>query len=175
MLYAFGFDRVGVVVSDLYFVDPDPTPGQEGPEHGVRLELRLLERMPLQGGVYSAQPIAVERPIWRADLLESVSNPGSFDRAHHHPTFTGWDPSHRVFDPTMAADPVEWVGRRLSDLDRIRDEAGVGADEVGAADADDLRGAVPEIVETVRRLLDRVRAGELGRPSPAGDGRVGWL
>ena len=44
MLYAFGFDRIGVVVGDLYFVNPDPAPGQEGPERGVRLEVRLLER-----------------------------------------------------------------------------------------------------------------------------------
>ena len=32
MLYAFGFDRIGVVASDLYFVDPTPGPGQEGAE-----------------------------------------------------------------------------------------------------------------------------------------------
>ncbi len=44
MLYAFGFDRIGVLVSDLYIVDPRPIPGQEGAEHGVRLELRVLER-----------------------------------------------------------------------------------------------------------------------------------
>ena len=42
MLYAFGFERVGVVAGDLYFVDPSPGKGQEGPEHGVRLELRYL-------------------------------------------------------------------------------------------------------------------------------------
>ena len=42
MLYAFGFERVGVVVGDLYFLDPRPGKGQEGAEHGVRLELRVL-------------------------------------------------------------------------------------------------------------------------------------
>ena len=31
MLYAFGFDRVGVLVSDMYIVIPNPRPGQEGP------------------------------------------------------------------------------------------------------------------------------------------------
>ena len=54
MLYAFGFERVGVVVSDLYFVDPNPQPGQEGAEHGVRLELRMLGQGELQGSIYSA-------------------------------------------------------------------------------------------------------------------------
>lgn len=43
MIYAFGFERVGVVMGDLYFIDPDPLSGQEGAERGVRLEIRLLE------------------------------------------------------------------------------------------------------------------------------------
>ena len=88
MLYAFGFERIGVVASDLYFVDPNPGPGQEGPEQGVRVEVRLLEPGELRGSIYSARPIGVEQAIWRADLLESVANPGSLDRAHHHPRFT---------------------------------------------------------------------------------------
>ncbi len=44
MLYAFGFERVGVLAGDLYWVDPRPRPGQVGAERGVRLELRVLER-----------------------------------------------------------------------------------------------------------------------------------
>ena len=72
MLYAFAFDRLGVVVCDLYFVDPDPIVGQEGAERGVRLEVRFVDREALRGGIYSAQPIAVGRPVWRCDLLESV-------------------------------------------------------------------------------------------------------
>ncbi len=43
MLYAFGFERFGVLVSDLYIIDPHPLPGQESAERGVRLEVRLLE------------------------------------------------------------------------------------------------------------------------------------
>ena len=50
VLYAFGFERVGVVVGDLYFVDPNPGNGQEGPEHGVRVELRVLSRGELKIG-----------------------------------------------------------------------------------------------------------------------------
>ena len=48
MLYTFGFDRIGVLLSDLYIVDPEPIKGQEGPEHGVRLELRVLDREELR-------------------------------------------------------------------------------------------------------------------------------
>jgi hypothetical protein len=178
MLYAFGFDRVGVVVGDLYFVNPDPAAGQEGPEAGVRLEVRLLERGELEGGVYSARPIVVDRPVWRADLLESPERPGSFDRTHHHPAFRGWDPGPRHFDEALSADPLGWVGSRLSDLGRLLDEARVPRHEVGEADAAALRSAVPEIVDAVRRLLDRVRAGELARPpgdGPLESAREGWL
>src|ERR1700760_4632458 len=71
MLYAWGFDRVGVVASDLYFVDPEPNPGQEGAERGVRVEVRLLDRPPLTGSVYAAQPIVIDRPVWRGELFEA--------------------------------------------------------------------------------------------------------
>ena len=51
MLYAFGFERVGVLVGDLYHLDPRPARGQEGAERGVRVELRVLERGPLKGSI----------------------------------------------------------------------------------------------------------------------------
>ncbi|MGH3257647.1 MAG: hypothetical protein ACRDOU_20030 [Streptosporangiaceae bacterium] len=165
MLYAFGFERVGVVVGDLYFVDPHPRQGQEGPEHGVRLELRVLERGALKGSVYSAQPIEVSQPIWRVDLLESVEGrPGSFDRTHHHPVFSGWNPNSRVFARELSADPLGWLAAMLADLDNLVATAGFPADVAGPDDAEHLREAVPEIVDVTGRLLDRVRAGELGNP-----------
>ena len=179
MLYAFGFQRFGVVLSDLYFIDPDPAEGQEGAERGVRLELRMLERGELRGSIYSAQPITVGEPVWRADLLEAVDGPpGSFDRTHHHPAFRDWEPSSRVFVSELSARPLEWLRARLSDLNGLLDEAGVARDEVTAADAASLRACVPEIVAATSRLLDRVRAGELATPpsaEPIRGARVGWL
>jgi hypothetical protein len=177
VLYVFGFDRIGVVVADLYIVDPDPLPGQEGPEQGVRLEVRLLERGELQGGIYSAQPIAVDRPVWRADLLEAVDHPGTLDRAHHHPTFSGWDPCDRVFEAALSADPLGWVGARLSDLDGLL-AAGGAAGTIGPTDAGGVRAAVPEILDAVRHLLDQVRTRSPGEESAADDQagvRVSWL
>ena len=180
MLYALAFDRIGVVAGDLYFVDPNPGAGQEGAEQGVRLEVRLVERPELRGSIYSAQPIHVEQPIWRADLLESVERPGSLDRAHHHPRFRGWEPGRRHFVPELTADPVGWVGRRLEDLDTLLDEAGVDRDAAGPTDAADLRAAAPDIVAAVERLLDGIREGRLARrpddaaPPPALV-RAGWL
>jgi hypothetical protein len=178
VLYVFGFETIGVVVSDLYFVDPDPGPGQEGAERGVRLEVRMLERGDLPGSIYSAQPIAVGRPIWRGDLLESVGGtPGSHDRTHHHPRFTGWEPGTRQFVEDLSVDPLGWVADYLSDLDGLLAEGGVCQTEIDPRDATSLREAVPEIMESIRRLLEQVRAGEVPR-LPAEEGasaRVGWL
>jgi len=178
MLYAFGFDRVGVVVSDLYFVNPDPLDGQEGAEQGVRLELRLFERGNLRGSIYAARPIAIDQPIWRADLLESVANPGTLDRAHHHPRFRGWEPGPRHFVDQMGADPPGWVAARLTDLDGVLVEAGVSPADVGPTDSRDVRAAVPQIMVAVHRLLAGVGNGELARP-PADDlgdsARLSWL
>ena len=179
VLYAFGFERVAVLVSDLYFVNPRPLEGQEGAERGVRLELRMLERRPLQGGIYSAQPIGVERPLWRVDLLESVdSPPGSLDRAHHHPAFDGWEPGARHFVPELSAAPVEWLAGQLAGLDAVLERAGVAAGEVGPGDIAGVREATTEILDAVRRLLARVHAGELGRPDDDRElvsARIGWL
>jgi hypothetical protein len=192
MLYAFGFERVGVVVGDLYFLDPRPGKGQEGAEHGVRLELRVLGRGELKGSIYSAQPIEVGQPIWRADLLESVDGqPGSFDRTHHHPAFTGWNPGRRVFVKGLSADPLGWLGEMLADLDGLLATAGFPADTAGPDDAEQLRAVIPEIVAATGRLLDQVRSGQLGHPprdatradagpEASGDGqpasiRAGWL
>jgi hypothetical protein len=182
-LYVFGFERVGVVVGDLFFVDPNPGPGQEGAERGVRLEVRIVNRPELPGSVYSAQPISIAEPVWRADLLETVDGPpGSHDRTHHHPRIRGWEPGRREWDDELAADPVAWVGRQLADLDALLARSDVDPARVDADDARQLREAAPEIVDVVRRLLDRVRAGELGVP-PAGYepsdapalARAGWL
>ena len=179
MLYAFGFDRLAMLASDLYFRHPDPPAGQEGAEHGVRLELRHLRAGELRGTVYSARPISVEEPIWRVDLLESVAGPpGSFDRTHHHPTFSGWNESEREFTEGLSADPVAWLGEKLLDLPDVLARAGFPADTASAEDLAGIRAAVPEILDATRRLLARVRADELGRaPAVPGPGmiRAGWL
>jgi len=179
VLYAFGFERIGVLVSDLYFVDPEPGPGQDGAEHGVRLEVRMLGQGELKGSIYSARPIEVGQPVWRVDLLESVDGtPGSLNRAHHHPAFNGWDPGRRVFDRELSSGPVEWVGQQLSDLGALLERAGVSPDDSFAADAQSVRGAVPEITAVISGLLDRVKAGELAA-APSGEAaqsaRLSWL
>lgn len=179
MLQAFVLEKVGVVVGDIYFLDPSPAPGQEGPEHGVRLELRVFERGDLKGTIYSAVPIEAATPIWRVDLLESVDGkPGSYNRTHHHPRFSGWSPTHRVFERELSADPIGWLEKELSSLPAVLERAGFPAGTAGPADADGLRELAPAIAATAEMMLGKVRAGELGR-APAGGAadsiRTGWL
>ncbi|MER5886214.1 hypothetical protein ABT160_20520 [Streptomyces sp. NPDC001941] len=182
MLYAFGFERVGIAVADLHFRDPDPLPGQETPESGVRVELRLLERGELPGTIYSARPITIGRPLWRVDLLQDAdAPPHTFDRTHHHPRFDAWDPGPRVFVEELSRDPLLWLTSKLSDVPALLKESGIPAGEVPEADADALRRAAPEIADTVRRLLARVWSGDLrhdatdGGAEPVTSMRVSWL
>jgi hypothetical protein len=182
MLQAFAFERVGVVVGDIYFLDPSPHKGQEGPEHGVRLELRAFDRGALKSSIYSAVPIAVGKPIWRVDLLEAVDGtPGSFNRTHHHPTFTEkWDPTGRVVLRELSSDPLSWLAGQLADLPGVLDRAEVDQDVAGPSDAASLKEMAPAIVAAASMMLDKVRAGELGTaPSDDADDsdgiRNGWL
>jgi hypothetical protein len=180
MLQAFVFEKVGVVVGDLYFLDPDPHPGQEGPEHGVRLELRVIDRGELKSSIYSAVPIAVGKPIWRVDLLESVDGkPGSFNRTHHHAKFTSdWDPTSRVFLRELSQDPLGWLAGQLADLPGILDRAEVPQDIADPSDAASLKDMAPTIVGVASMMLDKVRAGELGTAPAEGAAdsiRNGWL
>ena len=178
MLWSIAFDdHLGVVVSDIYFVDPEPGEGQEGAERGVRLELRRFERDPLKGSIYSAVPVRVDRPLWRVDLLEAVSSaPGSLDRAHHHPRFAGWEPGRRVFVEELSADPVRWLRGRLADPAAVLADAGEDpADHT--ADLAAMQAAAPLITGTVEHLLTEVAAGRAGTaPAVVGDAvRASWL
>ena len=179
MLQAFAFEKVGVVVGDIYFLDPDPHPGQEGPEHGVRLELRAFDRGELKSTIYSAVPIAVGKPIWRVDLLEAVDGkPGSFNRTHHHPKFSDWNPTSRVYLKELSADPLGWLAGQLADLPAVLERAGVPPETADPGDAESLRQIAPAIVGVAKMMLEKVRSGELG-VAPAADAadsiRAGWL
>jgi hypothetical protein len=73
---------------------------------------------------------------------------------------------------------VEWVGDQLADLEGLLKQAGAGGTPADAADAQSLRDCLPEVLEALGRLIDRVQAGELGRPpaeGPLANVRAGWL
>jgi hypothetical protein len=181
MLYVFGFERVGVVLGDIYFLDPNPLPGQEGAEHGVRLEVRFLDSSDGSDGngtIYAARSITVGQPIWRADLFESVDGkPGSFDRTHHHPQMRGWEPGGRSFERGLSSDPLGWVTERLHDLPGLIAQADLPADSVTAGDVAEMAATAEEITAATGRLFERIHAGELARPvdDSSGMARSGWL
>ena len=178
VLWTLTFDRAGVAISDLYFVDPNLDQGDDGAERGVRLELRIFERDELKGSVYSAVPIRIDRPIWRVDMLETVdSAPGSLNRAHHHPKFHGWDPGMRVFDEELSADPRSWIRKQLADIEGVLERAGVAADELGPDDVESLRAAADKIAAELDEQLAAVAAGKAGLAPPEGGDfvRQSWL
>lgn len=179
MLQSFVFEKVGIVLGDIYFLDPEPAKGQEGPEHGVRLELRVFERREPKNTIYDAVQIEAAQPIWRVDLLESVDGkPGSHDRTHHHPSFRQWTPTPRKFERALSSDPVGWLEKELSDLPAILERAGAPADTADPSDADSLRDFAPAIAGCADMMLKKVQAGELGRlpdDAPADSIRAGWL
>lgn len=181
MLQLFAFDEVGVVIGDIWFEDPDPGPGQEGLERGVRLELRLMSRQDVSGSIYASPPILIGEPLWRLDLLEAASSPtGSFDRTHHHPGMSEWEPGDRVFDEALSHDPVGWLEGRLEDVSPLLADSGLAPDRVDAA-AGEVRASAPEILAAVRKLLDRVWQQASSPPVAESDGvtvrlvRTGWL
>lgn len=61
----------------------------------------------------------------------------------------------------LSAQPLPWVAAQLSDLDALLEQAGVAVSEAGAGDAEALRMAVPEITDVLKRLLNRIKTGEL--------------
>jgi hypothetical protein len=158
----FCVGSLAVTIEDLYFVDPEPEPGQPGPERGIRVELRLLEPQPWRGSIYASQRIVADQAVWRADFLESIDRgPGSKDRMHHHPAMTGNEPGDRVFARSLTEDPMGWLEAQLDGAVALLAAAGVPDAGTYEASADALRTALPEITGTARTTLDEVRAGRL--------------
>jgi hypothetical protein len=179
MFVVYGFERVGVVLGDIYFVDPNPHPGQEGAERGIRVELRFVEAQQHDGSIYAARPILVGEPIWRLDLLESVDgSPGSFDRTHHHPLMRGWEPGGRKFERALSTDPLGYLRNRLRDLPGLLTQAELPSGAANDEDVRQLRDAADDIVAETAKMLERVRRGELAQaaePDASGLARTGWL
>ena len=108
--------------------------------------------------------------MWNARSGESTcsrrspARPGATTARTTIPACRGYEPSRREWDDALADDPIEWVGKQLSDLDALVELSDIDPGEIDADDARQLREAVPEILERTRTLLARVHAGELGQP-----------
>lgn len=163
MNVAYLYQRLGIVIEDIYFLEPNPDPGEEGPERGVRVEVRHVENQPQSGSRYSAYPIAVRTAIWRADLLGSVAaGPGARDRMHYHPAMADDEPGDRQYDPAIRADPLVWITAQLEQIEQIV-AAKVPDVTVYGGDLREIRRQVPLIAASVAQMMEQVHRGELAK------------
>jgi hypothetical protein len=113
-------------------------------EHGARIEIRELTAQRHRGSESAAQLITADRPLWRADLFDRLTDkPGSFRAAHYHPEFHGNEPCPRVWDPELTATPWHWLANRFT---RLSDAPETDAFQLDAGDAQELSRQANAIV-----------------------------
>jgi hypothetical protein len=111
MQFCFLLDNVAILVRHWYEVGPSDE------EHGTRIELRTIDRPAHIGSESAAQPITLDKPIWRADIFDLIGEPpGNLSRAHFHPIFDGREPSSRRWDDRLRNDWAGWLTEQLTNL-----------------------------------------------------------
>jgi hypothetical protein len=119
-------------------------------EHGARIELRELTAHPHRGSESAAQLVTADRPLWRADLFDHLSDPaGTYGVAHYHPHFEGNEPCARVWDSYLSAHPWQWLEDQIAHVGAVD---GADAWPIGSADAAELSGLSDRIVALARPL-----------------------
>ena len=153
MQHILTLSRTAVIIRHWFEIDLDDA----SMEHGVRIELRELAAHPRRGSESAAQLVAVDRPLWRADLFDRLTDaPGTFGVAHYHPRFGGPEPCPRVWDPKLTADPWSWLGDQFAFLGAASE---TGPWPVDPADGPELSRLSAEIVSLARPLgPDRCRS-----------------
>jgi hypothetical protein len=137
---------VAVVVRHWFEIDLEDA----SMEHGARVELRELAAPPRRGSESAAQLIALDRPLWRADLFDRLTDePGTFGVAHYHPEFSGHEPCPRVWDPDLTARPWRWLHDQFARLGAARPD---GPWELDPADAAELSGLAGAVVGLARQV-----------------------
>lgn len=106
MQHIVALSGIAVLIRHWFEIDLDDA----SMEHGVRIELRALTAHPHRGSESAAQLVTADRPLWRADLFDRLTDPpGTFAAAHYHPQFEGNEPCARVWDAQLSADPWLWL------------------------------------------------------------------
>jgi len=137
---------VAVLIRHWFEIDLDDA----SMEHGVRIELRELAAHPHRGSESAAQLVTADRPLWRADLFDRLTDPpGSFAVAHYHAQFEGNEPCSRVWDAQLSVDPWVWLDRQIASVGA---EGGRDPWPVRAADAAELRRLSGTIVGLAREV-----------------------
>jgi hypothetical protein len=144
--HILALSRTAVIVRHWFEIDLDDA----SMEHGVRIELRELAAHPHRGSESAAQLVTLDRPLWRADLFDRLTDaPGTFGVAHFHPQFKGDEPSLRAWDPKLTADPWGWLEDQFAQLGGA---AGTEPWPVDPADGPELRRLSGAIVSLARPL-----------------------
>ena len=153
MQHILTLSRTAVIIRHWFEIDLDDA----SMEHGVRIELRELAAHPRRGSESAAQLVTVDRPLWRADLFDRLTDaPGTFGVAHYHPRFGGPEPCPRVWDPKLTADPWSWLEDQFA---RLGAASETGTWPVDPADGPKLSRLSTEIVSLARPLgPDRCRS-----------------
>jgi hypothetical protein len=119
-------------------------------EHGARVELRELAAHPRRGSESAAQLVTLDRPLWRADLFDRLTDePGTFGVAHYHPEFSGNEPCPRVWDPELTTRPWRWLRDQFADLGVAQPN---GPWKLGPVDAAELSGLADAVVTLARQV-----------------------
>jgi hypothetical protein len=144
--HILALSRTAVIVRHWFEIDLDDA----SMEHGVRIELRELAAHPRRGSESAAQLVAVDRPLWRADLFDRLTDaPGTFGVAHYHPRFAGDEPCRRNWDAKLTADPWGWLGDQF---DQLGATGRTDPWPVDPADGPELRGLSAGVVSLARTL-----------------------
>lgn len=115
MQHVVAFSHAAVVLRHWFEIDLEDA----SMEHGCRVELRALAAAPHRGSESAAQLIAADRPLWRADLFDRLTDePGSYGVAHYHPEFDGNEPCERAWDRALSADPWSWLHDQFARADK---------------------------------------------------------
>lgn len=151
--HAFVFDHVAVLVG-IAHVDGNP------PERGARVEVRLLGDERRQGSRRAAEPLTIDRPMFRADLFDRLdASPGNLASAHFHPSFKGVEPCYRQWPDALRSDPVGWLRSELGDLRQLLERSGLESDNAPWLDADAaaVESALPQLMDAVETTLAEAR------------------
>jgi hypothetical protein len=144
VLQMFAFSNCAVTVRHWFEISL----GDASMEHGARVEVRELPPHPHRGSESAAQLITADRPLWRADLFDRLAEqPGNFSAAHYHPHFTGDEPSSRMWDQALTADPWGWLSEQMASLGSA---AGDEPWPLDAADAVDVPRYADQVVAAAR-------------------------
>ncbi len=145
MQQILALSRCAVIVRHWFEINLDDA----SMEHGARIEVRELVPQPRRGSESAAQLITVDRPLWRADLFDRLTDqPGSYAVAHFHPEFTGNEPCSRLWDAALTASPWDWLRDQMATAGAASGHAW----PIEPADASELSGLADTVVTIARQV-----------------------